>query len=230
MVSCQNRYIVDNKTPLPKVYPDSSSDYLLRQGDMINISFRSTNENLNKFFSDSKENSAGNESKGFEVDAAGGFDVPVLGRITAKGKTISQIQDTLQNIIDAKFIDAIISARMMNFDVYFLGETKQSVQNFNKTSVNILEALAQAGGIEQTGRIKKVMIVRKVAIGHEVFRINLKDRQILTAANFYLKPGDIVYVEPKIFSGVKYNIQTYTLLLSLATSTITTIYLVKQLK
>lgn len=230
------RYIVDDRTPLPHEYIDSTTDYKVKAGDIIGIKLISTNKEINEIFSEqnsninmtSTENS--NRRGGFMVSDSGYVLLPIFGNMQASGKTINQIRSDLQHKADSKLIDAVVTVNLLNFDVYFLGASTNRRINFDKTNVNILEAIAQTGGINYEGRRRKIMIIRKTQNGHKIYRIDVTDRNIMEASQFYMQPGDIVYVEPRRFAAITNGLRNYTTILSIVSSALTTYYLISRLK
>lgn len=231
------RYVVDDKTPLPHEYTDSIQDYRLKPGDIIGINLISTNQEINQMFAERVSNrqnmsssSSSNNRGGYIISDSGYVLLPIFGNIQASGKTINEIRSNVQRLADAKLIDAVVSAELLNFDVYFIGATQNTRVNFDKTSVNILEAIAQTGGINYESKRRKIIVIRKNATGHQLYNIDVTNRNIIEASHFYLQPGDIVYIEPKRFTAVTNGLRNYTTVLSIVSSALTTYYLISRLK
>ncbi|MBO7141997.1 MAG: polysaccharide biosynthesis/export family protein [Bacteroidales bacterium] len=230
------RYVVDDKTPLPHQYTDSIQDYHLQPGDIIGISLISTNNEINQMFTERNSQqqmssgSSSNRRGGYIVSDSGYVLLPIFGNVMASGKTISQIRSSIQHQADAKLIDAVVSVELLNFDVYFIGASQNTRVNFDKTSVNILEAIAQTGGINYEAKRRKIIVIRKSPGGHSLYNIDVTDRHIMEATQFYLQPGDIVYLEPKRFAAVTNGLKNYTTVLSIVSSALTTYYLISRLK
>ncbi|MBR4440945.1 MAG: polysaccharide biosynthesis/export family protein [Bacteroidales bacterium] len=231
------RYVVDDKTPLPHEYIDSTEDYRIKSGDIIGINLISTNKEINEMFSNNESYSPriGNQQNsssrgGYIVSDSGYVLLPIFGNIRAEGKTITQIRGDVQLMADRKLIDAVVTANLLNFDVYFLGASQNTKINFDRTHVNILEAVAQAGGINYDGKRRKIMVIRKTITGHSIYRIDITDRKIMEASRFYLQPNDIVYIEPRRFAAITNGLKNYTTVLSIVSSALTTYYLISRLK
>ena len=229
------RYIVDDKTPLPHEYTDSIQDYRLKPGDILGINLISTNEEINKMFAERNNNqqslsNSDNRRGGYVVSDSGYVLLPIFGNIKASGKTISQIRSSIQQMADAKLIDAVVTAELLNFDVYFIGASQNTKVNFDKTSVNILEAIAQTGGLNYESKRRNIIVVRKNPTGHQLFNIDVTDRNLIEATQFYLQPGDIVYVEPKRFTAFANGLKNYSTVLSIISTAFTTYYLISRLK
>lgn len=231
------RYVVDDKTPLPHEYTDSIQDYHVAAGDIIGISLISTNKEINEMFTEYNQNrqqnsssSGSNRRGGYIVSDSGYVLLPIFGNVKASGKTINQIRSDIQRQADTKLIDAVVSVELLNFDVYFIGASQNTRVNFDKTSVNVLEAIAQTGGINYDAKRRKIIILRKTQVGHKLYKIDVTDRNILEASQFYLQPGDIVYIEPRRFAAITNGLKNYTTILSIISSALTTYYLISRLK
>jgi polysaccharide export outer membrane protein len=58
------------------------------------------------------------------------------------------------------------------------------------------EALSLAGDLTIYGKRQNVLIIREVDGKREFARIDLTQRDLFTSPYYYLRPNDIVYVEP----------------------------------
>ncbi|MBR6178295.1 MAG: polysaccharide biosynthesis/export family protein [Bacteroidales bacterium] len=230
------RYIVDDKTPLPHQYTDSIQDYKLKPGDIIGINLISTNQEINQMFTEGLSNQQGmasannNRRGGYIISDSGYVLLPIFGNIQASGKTINEIRTNVQRLADSKLIDAVVTAELLNFDVYFIGASQNTKVNFNKTSVNILEAIAQMGGLNYESKRRNIIVIRKNSTGHQLYNIDVTNRNLIEATQFYLQPGDIVYVEPKRFTAFSNGLKNYSTVLSIVSSALTTYYLISRLK
>ena len=61
---------------------------------------------------------------------------------------------------------------------------------------NLIEVLAAAGGIND-GKAKKIKIIRGNLSNPQIYSIDLSKLSTMVQSNLYLKPNDIVYVEPR---------------------------------
>lgn len=234
------RYIVDDKTPLPKVYHDTLTEYYVRPGDRIGVKLLTTNEEIDALFSREQQNQVQitggsnntntNSRQGYEVSDSGYILLPIFGNFYVQGKTIKEIRSELQQKVDDKFIDAIVSVNFLSFDVYFIGSSISRKVTFDRTKVNLLEAMAQGGSIPATNNKRRnVMIIRKIEGGHKLFRVDLTERALLEKPEFYLQPGDIVNVEPRRLMAIREGRNDFLTILSVLTTALSTYYLIKSL-
>jgi polysaccharide export outer membrane protein len=136
---------------------------------------------------------------GYLVDNDGNIEIPVMGTIKAAGLTKTQLKESIiKKLIDQQFlIDPIVNIRLVNYKVTVLGEvTKPTVVNVPAERITLLEALGMAGDLTIYGNRENVMILREENGKKIIKRINLNSTELLYSPYYYLKPNDIVYVEP----------------------------------
>ena len=104
-----------------------------------------------------------------------------------------------------------------------LGEVQSPGQyKIYQDNINIFEAISMASDLTDFANRNKVAIIRQTKSGSEVIYIDMTKRDILLSDYFYLKPNDILYVQPlkgKQFTfanfpyGVVFGFITTTILL-----------------
>jgi polysaccharide export outer membrane protein len=76
-------------------------------------------------------------------------------------------------------------------------------------NIDILEALARAGGVSEYADMRNVTVVRQKNDKRLVYKLDLTERDILTSEKFYLYPDDIVIVEPIKAKIAQMNVRDY---------------------
>lgn len=142
---------------------------------------------------------AANPAAGFLVNQQGFIQYPVLGPIQAAGLTKKALTDTIQNQLSNRklLVDPVVTIRFLNYRVTVLGEVAHpAVVNVSSEKISVLEALGMAGDITIYGKKDNVLLIREENGVRTTRRLNLNDAASLSSPYFYLKPNDIVYVEP----------------------------------
>lgn len=135
---------------------------------------------------------------GYIVDSKGNIDLPVHGKLYVQGKTLEEVKEEIQLIARQSIgKDVVVDVRMMNFQLYILGAVGQSAiyQTF-LPRLNILEALSLAGGMAIDADRENIRLYRRDGMKVELVMINLLDDQLFTSEYFYLKPNDMIVVDP----------------------------------
>lgn len=235
--SCNKRnlyYITDkydNELKNKTEFSNQPPDYKIQAYDRLQVQIISTNDEVNKLFNrqsiGNQNQNQGGYNHGYMVSDTGTVQLPVLGIINVEGKTIIEIQKLLQDKTDLYIKDALINVRLISFTIYFLGETStQGAITFYEPHVSLIKAMSVSGGINDYGNKQKLMILRQTPTGYKIFHVDITDRNILEADNFYLQPNDLIYAEPLPSKIIRKAISDYSLAISILTTTLSTAALI----
>jgi polysaccharide export outer membrane protein len=145
------------------------------------------------------------------VNQEGYIQFPVLGSLKAAGLTKKALTDTIRNQLSERklLVDPVVSIRFLNYRVTILGEvTQPAVVNVTSEKISIMEALGMVGDITIYGKKDNVLLIRETEGERITKRLNLNDAQMLTSPYYFLKPNDVIYVEPnksKVANASKSN-------------------------
>lgn len=231
------RYIYDKDQGLDSIikYPVNSEPYRIKPNDILHIKITTTDQAINDLFS--IDNQANNVNRtgsgnnfyltGFTVSDSGYVEVPILGSLYAAGKTVREFRNEVTDVTFEYLKEAIIDVKLVSFKISFLGEvSKKGTVYIYQDNIDILEAMARAGGAGDYGNIRKVTVVRQEDDKRLVYKLDLTKRELLTSEKFYLYPDDIVIVDPTNTKILQMNIRDYMFFISAITSVITTTVLV----
>jgi polysaccharide export outer membrane protein len=136
-------------------------------------------------------------TSGYYVSNNETLEFPKLGVIATKGLTFRNLEHTIQKGLSDYVKDVAVSVRRMNFRITVLGEVNRpGLYNIPYDRINILQAIGNAGDLTIFGKRDNVLLVRETAQGKETVRLSLYDKELLNSPYYYLKSGDVVYVEP----------------------------------
>lgn len=138
-------------------------------------------------------------SGGFEVNQDGNISYPVLGEIHVEGLTLKEVRQAIETqIVDRKLIkEPIVDVKFTNFKYTILGESGKGVYNAPDGEMNILDALADAGGIFDDGIRDEVWVIRSDNGKRRLYTINLKSKDCFYSPAFFLRQNDLIYVKPR---------------------------------
>lgn len=153
------------------------------------------NNNTNN--SSSINTPAGNASV-YLVDREGNVILPLLGKVSVKGRTTDQVRDDIRTKAAEFYKDPVVNVRFANFKITVLGDVNRpSSYIMPNEKVTLLDALGMAGDLTIYGKRENVMLIRDNINGKkEIIRFNLNDSKIFSSPYFYLHQGDVIYVEP----------------------------------
>lgn len=219
-------------------YNINSPKYRLKPNDVLHIRINTTDEKINKLFKIGNESNNNNRSNnggefylsGFTVNDSGYVQVPILGTLKAAGKTVPEFRNIITSKTHEYLNDAIVNVKFVSFKISFLGEIRRPGPSYiYQDNIDILEAVARAGGVTEYADLSKVTIVRKEEDKRMVYKLDLSDRELLSSQKFYLYPDDIIIVEPIKAKIAQMNIRDYLFFLSAFSSALTTVVLILNL-
>lgn len=193
-------------TPSKKIaYFQNAQDAELRQvlgtieapiqpNDILNIIVSSLSPE-----EDVKYNRVDNTTKGYLVGIDGTIQMPKLGNIMVAGLNKKQLTDKITNIILEKkeLLNPIVEIRQLNFEVTVLGEVgNPTVINVPSEKISLVKALGLAGDITIYGKRDNILLIREEDGKRITRHLDINSADFLTSEYYYLKPNDVVYVEP----------------------------------
>jgi polysaccharide export outer membrane protein len=168
-------------------------DLKIRKGDLLGITVASPSPDVEYF--NGLQNPGKEQSGGYLVDENGNIDFVKLGILHVEGLTTKQLKDSMENLLIPYLKNSVVFLQFLNRHVTMLGAVSSQVLPLTG-GMTILDAIAASGDIGLKGKMDNVLVIRDEN-GSKVFkRLNLKDHTIFYSAYFYLKPNDIIYVEP----------------------------------
>lgn len=209
-------------------------DYKVQPGDNLYIRVSSLDKSFNEFFNVSNSNvgsyggttnSSGNPGiylNGFTVSDEGTIDFPYAGKIYVKDLTIDEIQQKIQNIIGEYQKETIVYVKLGVFNLTILGEvTRPGQYQVYQSDINLFQAIALAGNTTDFANKKNVKIVHQTTEGSQIVRVNLNNANILENPEYFLKPNDIIYIEPLGIKRYGFTSIPYSTIFSAASLLIT---------
>ena len=159
------------------------------------------------------------------VDNEGNINYPILGQIHVGGLTKSECEKMIQEKVKpfmAASENPIVTVRMTGYQISVIGEVARPGQyQVYQSDINLFQALALAGNATDFANKKNVKIVHQTTEGSQIVRVNLNDANILENPQYYLKPNDIIYVEPMGIKRYGFTTMPYSTIFSAASLLIT---------
>ena len=144
-----------------------------------------------------------NQSFNYIVEFDGNTKLPLLGMVNLKGMTVREAEVFLEEKYGTFYNKPFVLLRVTNRRVIVFpgGEGSAKVIPLSNERTTVIEALAQAGGLYQTGKAKKIKLIRGDFKNPEVYLIDLSTINGMQAGEMILQANDIIYVEPRLQIG-----------------------------
>ena len=195
--SINNRTTTTNTVPIDY----ASASYLLGPGDRIEVSVYGFPEYTGPM----------------SVFPDGTIILPIVGKVTAAGRTTEQLTQELTRVLNTILVDPAVSVTLNALrpvvinvagEVYRPGPIQlQDTTDITRVTAYsppyVSEALVQAGGIRRTADIRDVVVIRELPNGNTVrTQVNLWDAlwSATVPEEMLLRDGDLVFV-PRLAEG-----------------------------
>jgi len=229
VVSCvplaKTKYLQDKEGIAPVTeFQNIKPDYKIKPGDYLYIRILTLDQKSNEVFSSIAGSAAGNSYMNitdqnlyltsYYVNDSGYISFPLLGKISASGKTISEMEESMNKSVSEILREASVVVKLVMYNVSILGEVKNPGKYpIYNNRVNIFEALAMANDLTTFANRNKVQIIRNQGNKNNIVTVDLQDKSILTSPYYYLQPNDIIYIEPLKNKSFAFETFPYALIL-----------------
>jgi polysaccharide biosynthesis/export protein len=172
-------------TPFPE-QRTASTPVRLTPGDVIKLSFPATPDL--------------NQSQ--KIRADGKVNLPMIGEVTAAGKTLGEFQSELIRLYapQVKNADVVVTLESAVAQVIISGAVAKPAKLLFERPTTIFQAIMEAGGLSEYGSFKNVHVIRLVAGRQHTQILDLRSTlRGQPTQPFYVKDGDVIYVPPSPF-------------------------------
>jgi polysaccharide export outer membrane protein len=161
----------------------TSTDYQINPGDILSVSVW-------------KEEDLQREVL---VRPDGKFSFPLAGDILAKGRSIEDVSDALSKKMARYIPDLVVTVSVLQINgnkVYVIGQVARAGEILANPHVDILQALAIAGGMTPFAQVNDVSVLRRTPSGliSIPFRYGDMEKGKRLDQNIVLQAGDVVIV------------------------------------
>lgn len=134
---------------------------------------------------------------GYQVDASGDINMPVIGKIHVEGLEKRELEKQLLEKLAPYVKNPVVNISFLNFKVLVVGEvTIQGFQVMSEKST-VLDAIGMAKGMTDAGQRTNVLLIRQLPSGKKHYeKLNLNDAAVFASPYFQVQQNDVVYVQP----------------------------------
>lgn len=141
----------------------------------------------------------GNENC-YVVDEKGYIDFPVIGRYSVEDMTLDEAQEFLAEAITNTGLirNPSVSVKFMGFKYTVMGAIGGSGTRMSESNkLTLLDVIADEGDLSGRARMNRIGVIREEGGVRKIYYTDLRSKDFFDSPIYYLKPNDIVYVEPK---------------------------------
>ncbi len=227
------------------------SPYRLQVNDILSIQVKAPlNPDITELFNLQTGNIVGNNNlgmqgggagglyfSGYTVDVHGDIRIPVLGNVKVLGSTVEEVRELIEQRLLTDFLreesNLFVNVKLAGLRYTMVGEVNGTGQKtIFRDQVNIVEAMADGGGVPITGDLTKVKVIRQYPDGVRVHELDLTTLDVVYSPYYTVQPNDMIVVDPlpqKSLGTGTTGISSFTTILSVFTALVTTILFVTNL-
>lgn len=217
--------------------PKTQDNPVIQLGDQLSILVFGLDEKTTAYFNTpmgvgangnmqmlNQTSNQGGSLIGYVVSDSGCITFPKLGELRVAGFSQERLRDSLESWLQPFVKDPAVIVRLMNFRVTFITTDHAQTITLMNPQTNLLQFLGMVSGITWTDRKDNVLVIRQVNGVREVHHVDLTSQEVFASPVYYLKPNDVVYVEPNRRKFIDTNAQLISILTSI-TSTLSILVL-----
>lgn len=180
------------------------AEYQIRPGDILAIDIYPENgsrliNNVDETSLNSIKTLSGSETHPqFLVDPDGYAKLPLINQQKLAGLTVRQAEKLIETKLSAFYTQPFVMIKVANRRVMVFTGTGGSgmVVNLVNENMTLIEVLAAAGGITNTGKAENIKIIRGDSKNPKVIKVNLSTIESFQRSDIRVMANDIIYVEP----------------------------------
>lgn len=134
----------------------------------------------------------------FLVEPDGQIKLPIIGKVKVSGMTVREAEKFLEGQYATFYNKPFVMIRVTNRRVMVFSGSGGlgSVVTLDNENTHLIEAIARAGGITNSGKAYKIKLIRGDLRNPKVMQIDLSTIEGMKQSNLMLQANDIIYVEP----------------------------------
>lgn len=173
----------------------------IQPDDILSITVHTLNsltpEDVSPFGGQSSSAVGAQAPSGYLVDKNGYIDFPMIGHIKMAGLSTPEAKEAITQGLQQNFKNPVVNIRFLNFKFTIFGEVQApGTYSLANEKITILEAIGTSGDLTTYANRTNLLIIRELDGKREYGRIDLHSRQLFLSPYFYLRPNDVIYVEP----------------------------------
>ncbi|MGM9781895.1 MAG: polysaccharide biosynthesis/export family protein [Paludibacteraceae bacterium] len=205
--SCYTRRVVgllQERNSLPEYDRGVYQEYRLRKNDELTLRIISADQTSVAMFGNAQTGMGSTNNMVYRIYDDGTIDIPFLSRIPLEGMTLEEAEKFLTDQMKPYIPDVQVKLALSTSTFCVIGDAGRGYFNIYKERLTIFQALALCGGVNESGDIGHVKIVRETNEGTKIVSFDLRSKSLIDSEYYYIYPNDIIYVDvtPKRFWAV----------------------------
>lgn len=139
---------------------------------------------------------------GILVTQKGTVRLPLIGSVNITGLTEDEASERLIDLYKKYIRNPYVTTEIKNQRVIVIGEVKKpGIVSVTNGTMSLIEAIAQSGDLTDLAARNNIKIIRGDLRKPVIRNIDLANLSALNSASLFLRPNDIIYVQPREMKG-----------------------------
>jgi len=139
----------------------------------------------------------------FRISPEGTIDFPLCGKVQLSAKTSSEAADILTSCLGSRYLKnpqvTVLVREYTSKKVFVFGEVQKPGTFPYEENMSVIQAITIAGGFTKLAAKNSISVTRLVDGAEKKIRVAVEDIGTGRERNFFLQPGDIVFVPESFF-------------------------------
>lgn len=142
------------------------------------------------------------ENVGLLVTQEGTVRLPLIGSFKIQGLTQDQASNALIKKYKKYIRNPYVLVEIKNQRVIVIGEVKKpGIVSVTNGTMNVIEAIARSGDLTDYASRVNIKVIRGDLRKPMIRNVDITNMSALSLSSLYLKPNDILYVQPRDMKG-----------------------------
>lgn len=202
--------------------PMPYEERVIEPGDYISVRFTARDNEAAAFFDKMPTIAGGGgNTAGYQVDPLGNIELPIIGKVKVTGLTANQLKESLTRSVSVYLKEPLVDVRFTTFRISVIG-VGAGIKELPAQKNTLLEGLAMAGEIEQSGKLYDVRLFREYKGQRTIYNIDLRKKAVLTNPEiFQLRHNDVIYVKTRPSTIYREDVRFFTSIFSFVVGVVT---------
>lgn len=133
----------------------------------------------------------------YVINTDGYLQLPLIGNIYVKDKTISAVRLILTDSLSHILSQPIVTVKLVNRYVSVLGYVRNPGHfPYSQEKLSIFDAIGLAGDMTIYANREEVLLTRNENGKNTLVKLDLTKPELLASNYYYIRPNDIIYIKP----------------------------------
>ncbi|WP_439183618.1 polysaccharide biosynthesis/export family protein [Carboxylicivirga taeanensis] len=201
---------------------------LIQYGDRLIIEVLSVNERVNSIFRGTSSQDVNYTT--YIVDDYGKVNFPFIGSIEVYGLSQEEAGKKIESELMEYLNQLVVKVRIQSNLVSLVGELRTpGMYEFSEDKIELLRAIALAGGVSDFGKKDEVHILRRTGNELKTLTVDLTEPDYFNGEEYFVYPNDIIVINAVKQKNRQLSSLNWTTILALLTTSITVYYFITNL-